>query len=230
MRILVVEDEPGIASFIHQGLTEERFAVDLVHDGQSGLEYARAVAYDALVVDLMLPGLDGLSLIRQLRQEGCRTPILVLTARQEIDDRVEGLNTGADDYLVKPFAFAELVARLHALLRRPEQHTDPVLKVGDLSMDTASHEVRRGERVIPLHPREYSVLEYLMRNPGRVLSRDQIIDHVWNLEVDVGSNVVDVYVGYLRRKIGGADEAPLIHTVRGTGFRIDAAGPGSLRA
>ncbi|MCB0216007.1 MAG: response regulator transcription factor [Caldilineae bacterium] len=224
MRILVVEDEPGIASFIHQGLTEEQFAVDLVHDGQSGLAYARAVDYDALVIDIMLPRMDGISLLRQLRAEDRHTPVLILTARQAVDDRVAGLNAGADDYLVKPFAFAELVARLRALLRRPSQQSGLVLRVADLSLDTVKHEVRRGERRIGLHPREYAVLEYLMRNPGQALSRDQIIDHVWNLDVNLESNVVDVYIGYLRRKIGGLADPPLIHTVRGVGYRIAPEG------
>lgn len=220
MRILVVEDEASIAKFVHQGLTEAGHAVDLVADGRAALEYALAANYDAYVLDIMLPGLNGLELLRHLRRHGDKTPALMLTARDTIDDRVEGLDAGADDYLVKPFAFRELLARVRALLRRPPLQSGTVLQVGDLAMDTARREVRRGERVIELSPREYAVLEYLLRHPNQVLSRTQIGEHVWNFDFYNESNVVDVYIGYLRRKIDKGAPISLFHTVRGVGYRL----------
>lgn len=220
MRVLVVEDEPGIANFVRQGLGEAGYAVDVAWDGQEGLAFALAADYDVLVLDIMLPKLDGLDLLRELRAQGHKTPTLMLTARDTIDDRVAGLDAGADDYLVKPFAFAELLARLRALLRRPPLHTDPVLMVGDLTLDTATRQVRRNGLLIDLSPREFAVLEYLMRHPNQVLSRTQIGEHVWNFDFYHESNVVDVYIGYLRRKIDRGSDLPLIHTVRGVGYRI----------
>lgn len=222
MRILVVEDEAGIAKFVRQGLREAGYAVDVAEDGLAGLDYAQAVPYDLLVVDIMLPVLDGLALIRALRRQGNRTPTLMLTARDTVADRVEGLDAGADDYLVKPFAFSELLARVRALLRRPPLQGGTVLQIGDLAMDTATREVRRGGCLVELTPRECAVLEYLMRHPGQILTRTQIGEHVWDLDFYNESNVVDVYVGYLRRKLDQPGGVSLIQTVRGVGYRISA--------
>lgn len=226
MRILVVEDEESIADFIRQGLEEAGYAVDVAGDGKAGLEYAFVAGYDALVVDIMLPRMDGLELVRALRREGNKTPTLMLTARDTVDDRVQGLDAGADDYLVKPFAFPELLARIRALFRRPPLQTGTVLRIADLQMDTSSREVRRGGRLIELTPREYAVLEYLLRHPNQVLTRTQIGEHVWNFDFFHESNVIDVYIGYLRRKVEEEGETPLLHTVRGVGYRLsdDSAG------
>jgi DNA-binding response OmpR family regulator len=223
MRVLVVEDEPGIAQFIRQGLREAGYAVDVAHDGQEGLDYAFVAEYDALVLDILLPKLDGLHVLRVLRDRGVKTPVLLLTAKDTVEDRVRGLDVGADDYLVKPFAFPELVARLRALLRRPPLQMDPVLHLGDLEMDTARREVRRGGRLIELSPREFTLLEYLMRHPQHVLTRTQLAEHVWNFDFFNDSNVVDVYIGYLRRKIDRGFDRPLLHTVRGVGYRLSDA-------
>lgn len=220
MRILVVEDEPGIANFVRQGLGEAGYAVDVAQDGREGLEYALSADYDVLVLDIMLPKMDGLQLLCELRQRGRKTPTLMLTARDTVEDRVAGLDSGADDYLVKPFAFPELLARVRALLRRPPLQTGTVLRIDDLEMNTVTRHVRRGHRLIDLSPREYAVLEYLMRHPNQVLTRTQIGEHVWNFDFYNESNVVDVYVGYLRRKIDEGSALPLIHTVRGVGYRI----------
>jgi len=222
MRVLLVEDEPGIANFVRQGLTEAGYAVDLAWDGREGLAYALAADYDVLVLDIMLPKMSGLALLQELRRTGDRTPALMLTARDTVNDRVAGLDAGADDYLVKPFAFPELLARVRALLRRPPLQMGTTLQVGDLFMDTAKREVSRAGQAIDLTPREYAVLEYLMRHPNQVLTRDQIAEHVWNFDFYNESNVVDVYIGYLRRKIDQGHDAPLIQTVRGVGYRIEA--------
>lgn len=222
MRILLVEDEPAIAKFVRQGLREAGYAVDVAEDGLVGLDYAQAVAYDVLVIDIMLPVLDGLALMRALRRQGNKTPTLMLTARDTVADRVDGLDAGADDYLVKPFAFSELLARVRALLRRPPLQGGTVLQVGDLAMDTATREVRRGGCLVELTPRECAVLEYLMRHPGQILTRTQIGEHVWDLDFYNESNVVDVYIGYLRRKLDQRDSMSLIQTVRGVGYRISA--------
>jgi DNA-binding response OmpR family regulator len=224
MRILVVEDEPGIALFIRQGLSEAGYAVDVAGDGEEGLDYALAAEYDAIVLDILLPRMDGLDLLRELRDRGMMTPVLLLTARDAVEDRVQGLDAGADDYLVKPFAFSELLARIRALLRRPPLQTEAVLRVGDLEMDLSRHEVRRAQRVIELSPREFALLEYLIRHPTQVLSRTQIIEHVWNFDFSYESNVVDVYIGYLRRKLNRGSDTRLIHTVRGVGYRLSAEG------
>lgn len=220
MRILLVEDEPGIANFVRQGLTEASHAVDVVKDGHTALQYALSADYDVYVLDIMLPGMNGLDLLRDLRRRGDKTPTLMLTARDTVDNRVEGLDAGADDYLVKPFAFPELLARVRALLRRPPLQQGTTLQVADLTMDTARREVRRGGNLIELSPREYAVLEYLMRHPNHVLTRTQIGEHVWNFDFYNESNVVDVYVGYLRRKIDKDSDRPLITTIRGVGYRI----------
>ncbi len=222
MRVLVVEDDPGIVQFVGQGLREAGYAVDAVGDGRSGLEYALGVPYDALIVDIMLPGLDGLRLVRALRQRRIAVPVLLLTARDAVEDRVDGLDAGADDYLVKPFAFPELLARVRALLRRPPLQTDPVLRAGDLELETARREVRRAGRAVELSPREFSLLEYLLRHQGQVLTRTQIAEHIWNFDFSSESNVVDVYIGYLRRKVDRDAAHPLIHTVRGVGYRLSA--------
>jgi DNA-binding response OmpR family regulator len=222
MRVLVVEDEPSISGFLNQGLTEAGYAVDLARDGEEGFAFATLSEYDAVVLDIMLPNKDGLTMLRQLRGRDIITPVLVLTARDALEDRVRGLDWGADDYLVKPFAFAELLARLRALLRRPPLLTAVKLRIADLELDVASRDVKRVGRVIELSPREFSLLEYLMRHPEQVLTRTQIAEHIWNFDYYGGSNVVDVYIGYLRRKISRADERQLIHTVRGVGYRISA--------
>ena len=223
MRVLVVEDEPTIANFIRQGLTEAGFAVDVARDGEEGRYYAHAAEYDVLVLDIMLPKVNGLDLLRRLRDEGWKTPTLMLTARDTVENRVEGLDAGADDYLVKPFAFPELLARVRALLRRPPMQSGTVMQIGDLRMDTARHLVERNGRSIELSPREFAVLEYLMRHPNQVLSRTQIGEYVWNFDFYNESNVVDVYIGYLRRKLDKDSSDSLIHTVRGVGYRISEA-------
>ncbi len=222
MRILVVEDEAGIARFIRQGLSEAGYAVDVASDGEEGLDYALVAPYDLIILDILLPKMDGLRLLRELRDRGVRTPVLLLTALDAVDDRVRGLDSGADDYLVKPFAFPELLARVRALLRRPPLQSNTVLRVGDLEMDLVRREVRRAGRRIDLSPREFSLLEYLMRHPNQVLTRTQIAEHIWNFDFYAESNVVDVYIGYLRRKIDRGFDRPLIHTVRGVGYRLSA--------
>lgn len=222
MRVLVVEDEPGIAGFVQQGLTEAGYAVDMASDGLEGLDYALVAEYDAIVLDIMLPKMNGLRLMQELRGRSLKTPVLLLTARDTIEDRVEGLDTGADDYLTKPFAFPELLARLRALLRRPPLQAAPILRVADLEMDTARREVRRDGRLIELSPREFTLLEYLLHHPNQVLTRTQIAEHIWNFDFYNESNAVDVYIGYLRRKIDRGFEPFLLHTVRGVGYRLSA--------
>ncbi|MBC7339551.1 MAG: response regulator transcription factor [Firmicutes bacterium] len=222
MRLLVVEDEPGIAAFLRQGLTEEGYAVDVVGDGERAIEFALSAPYDAIILDILLPKKDGFQVCAELRRRGLRTPILMLTARGAVEDRVRGLDTGADDYLMKPFAFAELLARVRALLRRPAVALPTLLQVGDLTLDPVTRRVERAGRPIELTPREFSLLELLMRHPGQVLSRTQIAEHVWNYNFFHQSNVVDVYVRYLRRKIDDGFQPRLIHTVRGAGYKIEA--------
>jgi DNA-binding response OmpR family regulator len=222
MRVLVVEDDAGIAKFIHQGLNEAGYAVDVASNGREGVNYAIAADYDIIVLDVLLPELDGLSVLKNLRQRGLQTPVLLLTALDTVQDRVLGLDAGADDYLIKPFDFTELLARLRALLRRPPLQTDVVLQVGNLEMDTVQRLVRRGDRMIELSPREFSLLEYLMRHPHQVLSRTQIAQHVWSFDFYGDFKVIDVYIGYLRRKIDRNETTSLIQTVRGVGYRISA--------
>lgn len=221
LRVLIVEDEPKIAAFIKQGLEEEGYAVDVAQDGESALDYAESAQYDLLILDIMLPKKDGISVCQELRKRGIKTPILMLTARDTIDDRVEGLDAGADDYLVKPFAFRELLARLRALLRRPREVTPARLQAEDLILDTATRRAERGGRVIDLTLREYALLELLMRHKGQVLSRTQIAEHVWNFDFYSESNIVDVYIRYLRQKIDADFQPKLIQTVRGVGYKID---------
>ena len=220
MRVLLVEDDAGIVAFVRQGLTEAGFTVDAVVDGLEGLAAARVATYDAIILDGMLPGLDGLAVLVELRRLGIRTPVLFLTARAAVEDRVAGLETGADDYLTKPFAFTELLARLRALLRRPPLQADQVLRVGDLELDPLRRSVRRGGSPVDLSPREFALLACLMRHAGQALTRTQIAEQIWSLDYAGDTNVVDVYIGYLRRKLGLAHGGPRIQTVRGVGYRL----------
>ena len=218
MRILIVEDEKKVANFLKKGLQEEGYAVDLTFDGEEGLRLGRDPSYDLIILDIYLPKLDGLAALKKLRAHGVRTPVLLLTVRATIEDKVLGLDSGADDYLTKPFAFQELLARVRALLRRRMDTGAAVVRIGDLVLDPASRIVSRGARPIELTVKEFSLLEYFMRNPGKVLTRTMIIEHVWNYDFDSGTNVVDVYVNYLRKKIDSREEQKLIHTVRGVGY------------
>ena len=220
MRVLVVEDQDRIASFIEKGLKEQGFVVDLVHDGDDGYALATTEPYDAIVLDIMLPGRDGLSILKNLRKKGSSVPVLLRTARSELDERLEGLNLGADDYMTKPFYIEELIARLHTIVRRASGEATHVLKVEDLLMDLVSRVVKRGDEEIQLSMREFSLLEFLMRSPGRVLSRMQICEHVWNYTFDPDTNLVDVYIQRLRKKIDKEFPTKLIETVRGVGYRI----------
>ena len=221
MRILVVEDDEKIANAIKKGLEQESYAVDAEYDGRDGMDSALGLTYDLIILDRMLPGMDGLEICREMRKEGKKTPVLMLTAKDKITDRVEGLNCGADDYLIKPFAFDELVARVKALLRRPETEIGTVLKVEDLTLNTITKKVERNGREISLTPKEYSLLEYFMRNPGRILTKNQIIQHVWDFDADILPNTVEVYVGYLRNKIDAPCKGQaLVKTIRGFGYKI----------
>ncbi|UCF99419.1 MAG: response regulator transcription factor [Spirochaetaceae bacterium] len=221
MRVLVVEDDEKISSFVSKGLKQAGFAVDQAGDGEEGLFMALNNPYDVAVIDLMLPGRDGLSLIEELRKKRISTPVLILSARSSVDDKVKGLQTGGDDYLSKPFSFSELLARVQALLRRSSL-TVPVnkLRVGDLEIDLLKREVRRGEALIDLRPREYALLEYLIRNAGTVVSKTMILEHVWDYHFDPQTNVVDVLIHRLRSKIDEGCRQKLIHTVRGSGYVI----------
>jgi DNA-binding response OmpR family regulator len=223
MRILVIEDDEEAARLLARGLREEGWVVDVAHTGTAGDEMATIDTYDAIVLDWMLPDHDGVAICRALRKSGVQAPILMLTARDAIEDRVIGLNAGADDYLTKPFAFAELLARLHALLRRSELTRPVLLTVDDLTLDPRSHEVARGGIPISLTPKEYAILETLMRHAGEVVSRTYLGEHVWEDERDSLMNLVDVHVSHLRRKIDQDAVTPLIHTVRGRGYRVGPA-------
>lgn len=224
MRVLVVEDDESIASFINRGLSEAGFAVDVAATGHDGLVKAQSADYDAAVIDLMLPGRDGLSIVAELRRTGVRTPVLILTARRSVEDRVRGLEAGADDYLIKPFAFPELLARVQALIRRAQGTPDAVeLTVGDLRLHRLTRRVERSGREIDLRPREFALLDLLMRNAGRVVSKTMILSHVWGYDFDPGSNVVDVLVFRLRDKIDREFSPPLLHTVRGVGYVLKVA-------
>ena len=218
MRVLVVEDEKKTASFIRKALQAEGFAVDVCHNGDEAWAAARATPFDAIVLDIMLPGRDGLSLLRQLRERQNSTPVLLLSARGEVNERVEGLNAGADDYLPKPFVIAELIARVRALGRRGGESKSPVLRVRDLTLDTVTREARRGGVTIELTTREYRLLEYLMRSAGRICGRMAILEKVWDYDFDPGSNLVDVNIMRLREKIDADFETKLLHTVRGIGY------------
>jgi len=218
MRLLVVEDDPKLATALRQGLGENGYTVDLANDFAAGLSRALERSYDALLLDLMLPGGDGLELLRRLRQRGRPTPVLVLSARSRVSDRVRGLDLGADDYLPKPFDFDELLARLRAITRRPASAPVAVLRAADLALDPARRRVRRSGRPVELTSREFALLEFLMRRKGLVVTRAMILSHVWQTDYDAGSNIVDVYVNYLRRKLENDDSPKLIHTVRGVGY------------
>ena len=221
MRILVVEDDKKIAAFVIKGLREAGFAVDQAGDGQNGLALALSEPYDAAVMDVMLPKLDGLSVIQAMRQQKIFTPVIILSAKRSVDDRIKGLQSGGDDYLIKPFSFAELLARVYALLRRSGQGTEPTRFVaGDLSMDLLTREVARSGKKIELQPRELALLEYLMRNSGRVLSKTMIMEHVWGYDFDPQTNVVDVLVSRLRAKVDRDFENKLIQTQRGIGYVV----------
>jgi DNA-binding response OmpR family regulator len=224
MHILVVEDEQRLAFLLRRVLMEERHTVDLAHDGHTGLALALSDTYDTVILDVMLPGLDGLEICRQMRAEHIMTPVLMLTARGAVEDRVMGLNVGADDYLVKPFAMEELLARINALLRRRDRRFEETfqLTVRDMTLDLVRHEACRAGRVIELTAKEFALLEYLMRHPGQVLTRTQITDAVWRYDLDALSNVVDIYIHYLRDKIDQGFSRPLIKTVRGVGYKIEA--------
>jgi heavy metal response regulator len=218
MRVLVVEDERKTASFIRKALQAEGFAVDVCRDGQDALAAASATSFDAIVLDIMLPGRDGLSVLRQWRQQHNSTPVLLLSARGEVNERVEGLDAGADDYLPKPFALAELAARVRALTRRGSENKSTVLRVADLVLDTVTHRTQRGGVEIELTAREYRLLEFLMRSAGRLCGRMMIIEKVWDYDFDPGTNVVDVYIRRLREKLDAGFEPKLLHTVRGAGY------------
>jgi len=223
MRILVIEDEPRIANSLKQGLEQEGFAVDVTYSGREGYDMASVDPYDLILLDRMLPEMNGMEVCRKLKEKGNYTPVLMLTAKSELKDKIEGLNCGADDYLTKPFAFTELLARIKALLRRPNNLIPNKLNCGNLEVDTISYTVKRGEKEIQLSKTEFSLLEYLLRNKNIVLSKEKIIQHVWNYDADVLPNTVEVYIGYLRNKIEKPfKKAPkLLKTVRGFGYKIE---------
>jgi len=223
MRVLVVEDEFKMARAIRRGLEQEGYAVDLAPDGEEGLHLAMENDYDAILLDVLLPRLDGFAVCDALRTRGRWAPVLMLTAREAINDRIRGLDVGADDYLTKPFAFGELLARLRALLRRGPSERPATLQVGDVELDPAAHTVRRAGQMVDLSPREFALLEFLMRHPGETLTRSRIQEHVWDYNYGGLSNVVDVYVGYVRRKLERPFGTPFIRTVRGVGYAVDVA-------
>jgi len=218
MRLLIVEDEKKVAGFIKKGLEEETYAVDVAYDGEEGFHLAELNQYDMIILDLMLPKMDGLEVLTRLRDKKVNTPILLLTAKDAVEDKVMGLNKGADDYLTKPFAFSELLARVRSLLRRGQAETKTELKVSDLSLDLVSHKVIRNGEEIELTGKEYSLLEYFMRNEGKVLTRTMIAEHVWDYNFDTFTNVIDVYVNHLRKKIDKKYPVKLLHTLRGIGY------------
>jgi two-component system OmpR family response regulator len=221
MRILLVEDEPKMAAVVARGLRHEGYAVDIACDGDAALFQARVYEYDAVILDVMLPGIDGFEVCRAMRDEGRWSPVLMLTARDHVDDRIRGLDVGADDYLVKPFSFGELLARVRALLRRRPRERPTVLRAGDIELDPAAHEVTRAGQEVGLTGREFALLRYLMENPDEVLTRTRLLEHVWDANYDGPSNIVDVYVGYLRKKLEQPFGRPLIKTVRGVGYTLE---------
>jgi len=218
VRILIVEDEKKVAGFIKKGLEEETYAVDVAYDGEDGLHMGVENQYDLIILDLMLPIIDGLNVLSRLREKKIETPILLLTAKDSVEDKVTGLNTGADDYLTKPFAFSELLARIRVLLRRGKAETKTVLQIDGLSLDLVSHKVKRNNEEIELTGKEYSLLEYFMRNQGKVLTRTMIAEHVWDYNFDTFTNVIDVYVNHLRKKVDKGYPEKLLHTLRGVGY------------
>jgi len=218
MRVLIVEDEKDLAAIVKMGLEEEGYIVDMAHDGEEGLYMALNYPLDAIILDIMLPVMDGLTLLGTIRKKGIKTPVLLLTARDALMDKIDGLDTGADDYMTKPFEFTELVARLRSLIRRVGDAKEAVLRVSDLEINTASHEASRGGEAIKLSAREYALIEYLAYNAGKVVTRTQIVEHIYNEDAEMDSNVVDVYINYLRKKIDKEPWAKLIHTIRGAGY------------
>ena len=220
MRLLVAEDEKDMNRLITRALEKEGYGVDSCFDGEEAMDYLESAEYDGVILDIMMPKMDGHQVLKKLRARGSDLPILFLTARDSIADRVAGLDLGADDYLIKPFDFDELLARVRAMMRKRSGHKTSVITIGDLKIDTGSHEVTRGDRSIELSSREYSILEYMAMHPGQVLSREQIETHVWNFDYSGGANVVDVYISYLRKKIDGKENVKLIRTVWGTGWMI----------
>jgi len=220
MRVLIVEDELSLLRIISKRLKEEGYSVDTAKDGKEGLYLAETIDYDCIILDIMIPVIDGVSLLKKIRTKKIMVPVLFLTAKDSVIDRVEGLDSGADDYLVKPFSFDELSARIRALLRRQTNSKDNFLKLGDLTVDLITHEVFKGKVLVQLTSKEYAILEYLLRNKNRILTKSQIAEHVWNYDFDYSSNIVEVYIRYLRRKIDNNPRTKLIHTVRGTGYII----------
>uniref|UniRef100_A0A7V3YHA9 Response regulator transcription factor n=1 Tax=Candidatus Caldatribacterium californiense TaxID=1454726 RepID=A0A7V3YHA9_9BACT len=220
MKILLVEDDKHIVGFLKRGLEEEGYVVEVASDGEEGLELARDGEFDLIVLDILLPKVDGFEVCRRLRQAGNTTPVLMLTAKDDVEDRVRGLDLGADDYLVKPFAFEELLARIRALMRRHRNAEGAILRVGDLTINLLTREVKRGDQVIELTTREFELLKFLAHHPGRVFTRTQILEHVWGYDFEYSSNIVDVYIKYLREKIDKPFERKLIHTVRGVGYKL----------
>ena len=220
VRLLLIEDEHKVAAFVKRGLVAERYAVDVCHDGVQGLEFAGSFNYDLIILDLMLPGLDGTTVLKRIRSSDTKVPVLVLTARDAVQDKVSNFEAGADDYLTKPFAFAELQVRVKALLRRGPISRSSTVRVADLELDRLSQQVKRAGKRVDLTAKEYSLLEYLMSNPGRVLSRNMIIEHVWDESFDGLTNVVDVYIRHLRKKVDDGHGTKLIHTVRGVGYAV----------
>jgi heavy metal response regulator len=218
MRILVIEDEKKVSEFIKRGLKEEGYAVDVVSDGEDGLFQAIEIAYDLILLDIMLPRLDGISLCKKLREKNIQTPLIMLTARDSVKDKVTGLDSGADDYLTKPFSFEELLARIRSLMRKERNQKPTILQVADLGLDLVSHKVWRGKEEITLTTKEFALLEYFMRNSGSIITRTMISEHVWDINFDTFTNVIDVYVNYLRNKIDKGQSRKLIHTIRGRGY------------
>jgi len=223
MRILIVEDEKKIAEFIRRGLKEEGYAADAAFDGPAGLLLAEENPYDLAILDVMLPGMDGVTLCRKLRAGGFAAPIMMLTAKDLVEDKVKGLDSGANDYLTKPFAFEELLARVRALLRKTPSQPSTTLKAGDLDLDLLAHKARRAGKELILSAKEFALLEYLMRNQGAIVTRTMISEHVWDINFDTATNVIDVYINYLRRKIDAGPSKKLIHTVRGKGYILKAS-------
>ena len=222
MKILVIEDDRTVGQYVKHGLEEQRFTTDLVDEGLEGLRMASSGHYDVIVMDLRLPGMNGLEIVRTLRDRGVATPVLMLTAQDSVEFKVAGLRAGADDYVTKPFSFEELLARVEALSRRPREVASAILEVDDLSLDVGAREVRRGGQLLDLTPKEYLVLEYLMRHPGRVMSRTLITEYAWDYHFDPGTNIVDVVINRLRKKVDASATKKLIHTVRGVGYVVKA--------
>lgn len=218
MRILVVEDEKALANNLKKGLSEEGYSIDVAYDGEEGGFMAETEPYDLIILDIMLPKVDGITVLRNLRKQKIKTPVLMLTAKDTVSDKIKGLDTGADDYITKPFDFEELLARVRALLRRKGEVKTAIITIGDLEIDTAGHQVRRGGKDIPLSAREYALLEYLAYNKGKVVSRTNISEHIYEYDFDLDSNIIDVYINFLRNKIDKGFEKKLIHTVRGAGY------------